>query len=217
MAQALDLQEQEQLDDLKLFWKRWGNPISWAVTIVLLGFAGYNGWNWWQREQGLKASAIADELDRAAAAGDTTKAARVFADLKADYARTAYAEQGGLLLAKLQYDQGKVDAAKVSLAWVAEHASDDAYRSLARLRLAGVLIDGKQYGQALEQLDAIGSPAFAGLAADRRGDVLLAQGKPDAARDAYQAALRALDEGSGYRRVVEAKLIALGAAPGAAK
>lgn len=213
MANALDLQEQEQLDQFKAWWARWGNPITWVLTLVLLAFAGWNGWNWWQRDQGVKASAVADELDRAVTAGDSARAARIFADLKDRYAGSAYAQQGGLLLAKLQYDQGQVDAAKASLGWVADHAVEDEYRAVARLRLAGVLLDQKQYDQALQALDAIASPAFAALADDRRGDVLLAQGKTDAAKAAYQAAWKAMGDRVDYRRLVEAKLTALGAAP----
>jgi predicted negative regulator of RcsB-dependent stress response len=215
MANALDLQEQEQLDQFKAFWARWGSPITWVLTLVLLAFAGYNGWNWWQRDQGLKASAVADELDRAVAAGDIDRAAHIFADLQDRYARSAYAQQGGLRLAKLQYDKGQADAAKASLTWVADHAVEDEYRAVARLRLAGILLDQKQYDQALKTLDAISSPAFAALADDRRGDVLLAQGKTDAAKAAYQAAWKAMSDRVDYRRLVEAKLTALGAAPAA--
>jgi len=217
MANALDLQEQEQLDELKAFWARWGNLITWVVTLALLAFAGWNGWNWWQRKQGLEASAMADALEQAAAAGDAERTARVFADLKERYGRTVYAAQGGLLAAKVQYDKGQADAARASLAWVAENAGDDDYRAVARLRLAGVLLDGKRYDEALKALDGVGSPAFAALVADRRGDILLAQGKTDAAKDAYQAAYKAMDERVDYRRLVEAKLTSLGAAPGAAK
>ncbi len=216
MATALDLHEQEQIDQLKVFWTRWGNPITWVVTLALLGFAGWNGWGWWQREQGAKASAVADELDRAVGSQDAGRAARIFADLKDRYPGTAYAEQGGLLLAKLQYDQGQADAAKASLGWVAEHAAEDEYRAVAQLRLAGILLDQKQYDQALKTLGAISSPAFAALADDRRGDVLLAQGKTDAARSAYQAAWKAMSERADYRRLIEAKLSALGAAPSSA-
>jgi predicted negative regulator of RcsB-dependent stress response len=54
MASALDLQEQEQLDNLKAFWNQYGNLITWTLlTLALLaGFAGWNGWNWYQRDQG---------------------------------------------------------------------------------------------------------------------------------------------------------------------
>jgi predicted negative regulator of RcsB-dependent stress response len=214
MATQLDLQEQEQLDELKAFWKQYGNLITWVLVIALGAYAGFNGWNWWQREQALKASAMYDELDRAVQASDADKAARVFADLKERYPRTSYAQQAGLLAAKLQYDKGQADAARASLAWVAEHAAEDEYRAMARLRLAGVLADAKQYDEALKQLDAAkAGKEFEPLVADRRGDILLAQGKKDEAKAAYLAAWKAMDLALDYRRLVDAKLTALGASP----
>ena len=213
MATALDLQEQEQLDELKAFWKQYGNLITWAITLVLLAFAGWNAWGWYQRDQAAKAASMFEELDKAAAAGDADKAGRILGDLKGRFGGTTYAEQGALLTARVQYDKGQADAAKATLAWVADNAAEDEYRSIARLRLAGVLIEAKQYDEALKQVDAVKAPTFAALAADRRGDVLLAQGKPEEAKTAYQAAYKALDAKMDYRRLVEAKLTALGAAP----
>lgn len=216
MANALDLQEQEQLDELKAFWKRWGNLITWVLTAVLLAFAGWNAWGWYQRDQAIKASAMFDELDKAAVAGDADRAGRVFNDLKERYPGTSFAQQGGLMAARVQHDKGQADAAKASLGWVAEHAAEDEYRSIARLRLAGLLLDAKQYDAALKALDAATAKEFAALVADRRGDVLLAQGQRDAAKTAYEAAYKALPEKLDYRRLVEAKLTALGAPPAAA-
>ena len=213
MANTLDLQEQEQLDDLKAFWKQYGNLITWVITACLLAFAGWNAWGWYQRDQATKASAMFDELDKAAAAGDADKAGRVFGDLKERFGGTAYAQQGGLLTARVQYEKGQADGAKASLSWVAEHAIEDEYRSIARLRLAGVLLDAKQFDAALKTLDGTLSKEFAALVADRRGDVLLAQGKPAEARSAYQAAYKAMSDKLDYRRLVEAKLTALAAAP----
>ena len=51
MATHLDLQEQEQVDALKAFWKQYGNLITWALVAALLVYAGITGWQWWQREQ----------------------------------------------------------------------------------------------------------------------------------------------------------------------
>jgi predicted negative regulator of RcsB-dependent stress response len=82
MATNLDLEEQEQLDQLKHFWKKNGNLITWVLIAALAGYAAWNGWNYWQREQSVKAGAMFDELDRAAQAGDADKVTRVFADLK---------------------------------------------------------------------------------------------------------------------------------------
>ena len=115
MATNLDLQEQEQIDAVKAFWGQYGNLITWTVTLVLVAFAGWNGWNWWQREQAVKASAMFDEMDQAVQAGDADKAARVFKDLKDRFGRTTYAQQAGLLVAKVQADKGQADAAIASL------------------------------------------------------------------------------------------------------
>jgi predicted negative regulator of RcsB-dependent stress response len=213
MATPLDLQEQEQLDELKAFWKQYGNLITWLLILVLGGFAAFNGWNWWQREQGAKAGAMVDALVRAAEAGDAERSTRILADLKERHARTAQAQQGALLAARVQLDKQQPDAALATLAWVADNASDDEYRSIARLRAAGILLDKKQYDDALKQLDAAKSPNFAALVADRRGDVLSAQGKAAEARTAYEAAYKAMAPTLDYRRLVEAKLTALGAAP----
>ncbi len=213
MANTLNLQDQEQLDDLKAFWKRYGNLITWTVTAVLLAFAGWNGWNWYQRNQAVQAAAMFDELDKAATAGDADKAGRIFNDMKDRYARANLTQQAGLIAARVQFDKGQADAAKASLGWVGEQASEAEYRAIARLRLAGVLLDAKDYAGALKALDGATAKEFAALVADRRGDVLLAQGKPDEARTAYQAAYKAMDDKIDYRRLVEVKLTALAAPP----
>lgn len=216
MATNLDLQEQEQIDELKAFWKQYGNLITWTITLVLAAFAAWNGWNWWQREQAAKASVMFEALDRAIEAGDTDKAARLFGDIRQNYPRTALAQQGGLLTARLQADKGQAEAARSTLAWLAEQASDEDYRALARLRLAGLLLDQKSYDDALKQLDGIKSADYAALVADRRGDILLAQGKKAEALQAWQTAWKAMDATLDYRRVVEAKLTAQGQPPEAA-
>ena len=213
MAKSLDLQEQEQLDNLKAFWKQYGNLITWVITACLLAFAAWNAWGWYQRDQAVKAAAMFDELDKAAVAGEVDKVGRIFTDLKDRYGRTVFAEQAGLLAARVQFDKGQADAARASLAWVADNAGQDEYRSVARLRLAGLQLDAKQYDAALKTLDANTAAPFAGLVADRRGDVLLAQGKTAEARSAYQAAWKAMSDKIDYRRLVEAKLTALGAPP----
>jgi len=219
MATHLDLQEQEQVDQLKAFWQQYGNLITWTLTLALAAFAAWNGWNWWQRDQAVKASAMFDELERAAQAADVERSARVFADLTERFPRTAYAQQGALLTAKVQADKGQADAALATLAWASENAAEDEVRSVARLRAAGLLIDKKQFDAALAQLDAAaqgkGASAFEALVADRRGDVLLAQGKKDEARKAFEVAYKAMDEKLDYRRLIDAKLTALGAAPAA--
>lgn len=213
MATQLDLQEQEQLDALKAFWKRYGNLVTWLLVAVMAAFAGWNGWNWWQRDQAMKSGAMYDELERAAQAGDAAKTARIFADLKERFPRTAFAQQGALATAKLQFDQGQLDAARDTLTWVADKGLEEEIRTVARLRLAALQAEAKQYDAALKTLDAATAPTFEALVADRRGDVLAAQGKPDLARAAYQTAWAAMSDKVDYKRLIEAKLTSLGAAP----
>lgn len=212
MATQLDLQEQEQLDALKAFWNRYGNLITGTLILVLGAFAAYNGWNYWQRDQGFKAGTMFEELDRAAAAGDAERANRIFADLKGRFPKTTYAQHAGLLAARVQFDAGQAEAARSSLAWVAEKGTEDELRSVARLRLAALQAEAQQFDEALRTLAAVTAPTFAPLAADRRGDVLLLQGKPQEARQAYETAFAGLDESIDYRRLIEAKLAALGPA-----
>ena len=67
---ALDLQEQEQLAQLKAWWQRFGNQVLTAITIVLLAIAGFNGWNYYQRTQSNAAAQVFEGLQKLAAAGD---------------------------------------------------------------------------------------------------------------------------------------------------
>ena len=221
MATNLDLEEQEQLDELKAFWKKYGTLITWLLILVLGAYAAWNGWHWYERDQAVKAGSMYDQLDKAVQGGDVDQAGRVFADLKSRYPGTAFTEQGGLLTAKLQFEKGKADDALATLAWVEANATEAEYQTIARLRAAGVLLDQKKYDEALKRLDAIvlknAAAEFGALVEDRRGDVLLAQGKPEDAKAAYNKAWLAMDSKIDYRRLIEAKLTALGAAPAAAK
>jgi predicted negative regulator of RcsB-dependent stress response len=210
MANNLDLEEQEQLAELKHFWSQWGNLISWVLIAVFGSIAAYNGWNYWQRTQSTQAAALFEEIDRAAAAGDTARVERAFADIKDKFPRTAYAHLAGLLDAKLLEGQGKKDAAMATLTWVAEHASDEGYQAVARLRLAALLADAKKYDEALKQLSASHPPEYEALFADRRGDIENLQGRKAEAKDEYLKAWKGLGADADYRQLVEVKLTALG-------
>jgi len=215
MATHLDLQEQEQVDALKSFWKQYGNLITWTLILALGGFAAWNGWNWYQRDQGVKAGAMFDELDRTVQASELDRSARIFADLQTRYPSTKWAAQGGLMVAKLQLDKGQPDAASASLKWVAEKSDDEGLKAIASLRLAGIELDAKRWDAALKAVDAANVKGFEALAADRRGDVLWAQGQPKEATASFLSAWKGMPESLEYRRVVEAKLNALGVAPAA--
>lgn len=209
MAKHLDLEEQEQLDELKHFWNQWGNLITWFLIAVLGAYAAWNGWNYWQRQQAVQASALYDEVERAAVAGDVARVEQGFKDIQDKFGGTTYAQQAGLLAAKVMMDKGKPDAARSALQWVAAEASDSGYQAAAKLRLAGLLAESKAYDEALQQLSGL-PPEFEHLAADRRGDIHNLRGNKDQAKAEYTRAWQSFPPDSEYRMLVEVKLTALG-------
>ncbi len=213
MAKHLDLEEQEQLDQLKHFWKQYGDLITWALIAVFGTFAAWNGYQYWQRSQAAKASVMFDLVERAMVEKDNEKLSRALADMQKSYAKSTYTQQAGLISAKAFQEAGKADASTAALTWVADNAADAGYKAVARLRLVGLLVEAKAYDEALKQLDSSFPKEFAALAADRKGDVLLLQGKRDEARTLFSTAYAALDDTSEYRRLVEVKLNSLGVNP----
>lgn len=213
MVKHLDLEEQEQLDQIKHFWTQYGNLISWALIAVFGAFAAWNGYQYWQRSQATQAAAMYDEVERAAQSGDLSRLERATGDMKDKFGGTTYAHQAALLSARMLYDKGNVDGAKAALTWVADKSSDEGYQSLARLRLAALLLDAKAYDDAIKQLSGSFPKEFSALVADRRGDILLAQGKRAEARAEYERSYRAFDDRAEYRRLVEVKLNAMGVDP----
>lgn len=217
MARHLDLEEQEQLDQLKHFWNQYGDFITWVLIAVFGTIAAWNGWQYWQRTQAGQAAALYDEVERAAQAGDAARVERAFNDMKDKFGRTAFAQQAGMLAARTLVDKGNTEGAKAALAWVADKASDEGYRASARLRLAGVLTEAKAYDDALKQLAGGFPKSFEPLAADRRGDIYNLQGKKAEAKAEYLKAWNGLQDNPEYRDLVQVKLNALGVDPAPAK
>jgi predicted negative regulator of RcsB-dependent stress response len=213
---AYDLEEQEQLASLKAWWNQYGNLTSWVLIAGLAAYSGWTGWNYYQRSQAAQASALYDELQHAVDAKDAAKVLRAAGDMESRFAGTAYAPMGALLAAKSAFDANDLKSAKAQLQWASEHG-DEEYKSVARLRLAGVLLDEKGYDEALKVLAGVTAPQFAGAVADRKGDVLAAQNKLAEARAAYQAALDATDKKNPGRQLIELKFEAIGGTVPAAK
>jgi len=180
--------------------------------VVLLAIAGWRAWGWWQQKQAVEASVLYDQLRDAVEKKDVAKVKQTSGPLFEKYAGTVYGSMGALIAARAHHDAGDLKAAKAPLQWAVEHAKDPEHRMLARLRLAGILLDEKAYDEGLGLLSVDAAGAFAGAFADRRGDLLLAQGKRDEARAAYRTALERLERGAALRPLVQMKLDALGGA-----
>jgi predicted negative regulator of RcsB-dependent stress response len=209
---AYNLEEQERIDALKAFWNRYGNFILTSITIVLLVIAGYRAWGWWQQRQAIEAAAVYDQLRGAVEARDVDKVKEYAGTIFERYPRTAYAQMAALLAARVHHDASDLRSAKAPLQWAVERAQDAEFRQLARLRLAGLLIDEQSYDEALRLLGGEDAGPFAPLYANRRGDALLALNRPQEARAAYQQSLAQLGPGEPLRQAVQLKLDALGGA-----
>ncbi|MFZ4759659.1 MAG: YfgM family protein [Burkholderiaceae bacterium] len=209
---AYDLEEQDQLDALKAFWNRWGNLLLTIVTVVLLAVAGWRGWGWWQQKQTAEASVLYEQLRDAVEKKDIGRVKQTSGPLFEQYAGTVYGSMGALLAARAYHDAGDLRGAKAPLQWAVDGSKDPEHRLIARLRLAGILLDEKAYDDGLKLLAVDDAGSFTGAFADRRGDLLLAQGKRDEARSAYKLALEKLDRNAALRPLVQMKLDALGGA-----
>lgn len=207
-----DLEEQEQLDTLKTWWKMYGNLVTGVVVAASLGVIGWQGWNWYQNGQAGNASAVYAVLEQAVATGDAQKTKAAAGELAEKFGGTSYAALGAMLAAKQSFEAGDLKTAKAQLGWAADNGKDE-LKDLARLRLAAVQLDDKAYDEALKQLDAAHAPAFDARFLELKGDVLAAQGKTAEARAAYKAALdKTADRQGGSRGLVQQKLDSLGEA-----
>jgi predicted negative regulator of RcsB-dependent stress response len=209
---AYDLEEQEQLATLKDWWKQYGNLLTWVLIVVLGAYSAWTGWKYYQRNQSTQAAQLYDELQKTVAAKDSAKVQRIAADMQDKFGKTLYAEMSSLAAAKAAFEANDLKAAKAQLQWVIDQGRDEEYRALARVRLAGILLDEKAYDDGLKLLAGEFPARFSGIVADRKGDLMVAQGKTAEARAAYQLALDKTDPQDPARQLIQLKLEAIGGA-----
>jgi len=215
----LDLEEQEQLDQLKAFWQKYRNLITGVLTVVLFAYAAYSGYGWWRNSQALEASKLYETMISAVAKGDQEQTLRAANDLQKDFARTPYAAMSSLIAARITADAGDSAKAIDYLRWTAKNASDDGYLALAKLRLVTQLIEQgaeKDFAEADQILKETPVAGFQALWLERRGDWYLAQKKNAEAKKSYQDAWKALNQAKEFpeeaRRLLKVKLDAVGGA-----
>lgn len=207
---AYDLEEQEQLDQLKAFWNKYGNLISWVLIVVLAGYAGWTYWSNMQSSHASQAAGLYGTLETAMQAKDDAKAKTAAEDIRKDFGQTVYAQLSALDSAKMAQDAKDNKLAKTQLQWVIDSKYNDEFVAIARIRMAGVLLDEKAYDDAMKLLAAEVPAKFQVMAMDRKGDVLAAQNKIDEARAMYKSALDKTDENSPAHTMIELKLESVG-------
>ena len=207
----LDLEEQEQLAELKAWWKQHGTRITAVVLAVAVGFAGWVAFRSYSQSQAMEASVLYDAVSKAAQANDAKALRDASGTLVENFAGTAYAPMGALLAARYYFERNDLKNAKAQLQWVVERASSDDFKDLARLRLAAVLLDEKAYDEALALLEKKPAAAYEAQYAALRGDILVAKNQAAEARAAYKLALEKADKKNGpFQESVRMRLEALG-------
>ncbi len=198
---ALDLEEQENLANLKSFWARYGNYIIGVITVALLVYSGMSAWKWYQRDQAADAGKLYETLINSISKNEKDKTYLAAEDLQKKYGGTSYAAMGSLVAAKVAMDSNDASKAQSYLKWTANQASDDSFRALAQLRLLGILIDQgteaslKEADQLLKEKAVKG---FEPLWIERRGDWYLVQTKIPEARTEYLKAMKAMQSDKAF-------------------
>lgn len=207
---ALDLEEQEQVDEAKAWWKQHGSKVIWGVTAFLLAVAGWRAWQTWSHNQAAEASMLFDQSVQAASMNDLKTAKAAAAQIMENHARSAYGTPAAWLAGRINHEAGDAKSARAQYEFALENARDDGVRQLARLRLAALHFENKDIAGAMKLLEPAFEPAFQGLAEQLKGDLFVAQGKTAEARAAYKLALEKLGDKSSLKPLVEIRLDALG-------
>jgi len=213
----LDLEEQEQIDQLKAFWQKYSKLITGVLTAVLFAYAAYSGYQWWRNSQATEAAKLYETMVAAITKGDKDQTLRAANDLQKDFSRTTYAAMSSLVAARIAADAGDSAKAIDYLRWAAKHSSDDAYLALAKMRLVSQLIEQggeKNFAEADQILIEKPIQGFEALWLERRGDWFLIQKKNSEAKASYQEAWKKLDQAKEFpeeaRRLLKVKLDAVG-------
>ncbi len=209
---AYDLEEQEQIAQLKAWWAQYGNLV---VTILLALVLGFGGWQMWNRHKSAgagEASALYFDLQQAAVADDATQVRKIAGELISKYGDTVQAQLGALLSAGVQFQKNDLDNVRPHLEWAADKGKDAVLRDIARLRLAAVLMQQGAVDEALARLQPVPEGALRARFEDLRGDALASQGRAVEARAAWQAAFGALGKATSetnLRNAIRIKLESL--------
>lgn len=186
--------ENEQLDELKKWWKENWKSLTAGVVIGLSAIFAYWAWNNYTKTQAEAASAEYQLLIGEVEKGDTATGLARAARIRNQYADTAYAEFAAMAMAKLALDKGDKKAARQHLEWAMNNTEHETLKHIATLRLARVLLD---MGETQTALKLVTTPKPGGFLSDYeevKGDIYVKTAQVNKAVTAYQQALKALDE-----------------------
>lgn len=205
-----DLNEQEQIATVKYFWKDWGKYIAAVVVLLILGYVGSTGYNWYNTKQSAKAAQIYAGVITALNNNQDAEVYKITDQLIADLPNTEVTSMSAMQAAKLSFTKKNYAQAEKYLLWTKDKSSDKSLQSLAALRLASVYIDEKKFDKAREMLKVKHDLSFDGLFYEGRGDMYIAMGDLNKARDAYKEGLQKAANDPSTQQAIQMKLDIIG-------
>ncbi|HET7662515.1 MAG TPA: tetratricopeptide repeat protein [Rhodanobacteraceae bacterium] len=196
----------EQGERVQEWLRQNGVAIVVGIVIGLALIFGYRQWNKHQANENIDAATQYQLIQNALDKGKTSEADTLTDSLLKNHADSAYAVFAVSLRAQRQLDAGKADKAVESLTWAVQHADTKPLKDLSRLRLARADLAANKASEALNALKAMPAGAYAGLAAELRGDAQVKLGHADEAVNAYKAAMAAFDPTAPQQRILQMKI-----------
>lgn len=203
-------EDQDSIDGIKTWWDKFGTAITVVLTALLVTIGGTQAWKYYQQQQAQQAADLYVLLQQVQLSNDPARINDAAHLLTEGFPSSGYAPRAAFVAAEADVQAGNNKRAIQNLQWVIDNAKETAMHDLARLRIAGILLDEEKYDEALRLMSTPHDATFAGLYLDRKGDILVASKKIAEARLSYQAAIDKLSKNNNYYNIVQMKLDALG-------
>ena len=202
--------EEQQVEAIKKWWKDNMWSLIGGVAIGIAALVGGRAWVDGQNSYVEAASSEYMNMQEKMTSGKIDEAASHGAQLLGQYSDTPYAALAAMAMAKIKTDAGDLVAASSHLRWAMDNASQDTVRHEARLRLSRVLLAEKNTTEALALLNVTDAGIYTPAYEQLKGDIYIADGKPESARTAYTRALKQLSPTASDRNSLQMKLDDLG-------
>lgn len=183
-----NLTEEQQIEQLKDWWKDNGTALIVGAVLGLSGFFGYKYWTEKEIAYQESASDLYVQVSEQIEAKDSIKLAEAAKAVKTQYPDSSYAILSAMHLAKIAVDENKLDNAATELTWAIDNNGSSELVDIVKIRLARVLIAQQKADQALPFLAFETDSGYFEFASLVKGDALMALGKKAEALEAYRAA-----------------------------
>ncbi len=186
---SIYMTEDEQVEAIKKWWKRYSTVVLISISVVMLMVSGVRYWSWHQQKLSQQASGTYEHMMMAFSNQDNKTVHAYANQLLHNYGRTVYADAARLTLAKMYVQDENFPKARQALSKVAKDSKAPILQQTAKIRLARLLIAEKSYDAALSELALVNDVSFLPIVNELKGDIYVAQKQYALAESAYRAAL----------------------------